>query len=85
MDEGLHCCKFQAQKIEHTNRNKVTCKLLCFDFLPFFIVLNICMPKCFFLISKIQLCNFATGLSSCFCVCHNVLDTSKCKCTLVSH
>ncbi len=35
MDEGLHYCKPQAPKIEHTNQNKVKCKLLvlvCFSF-----------------------------------------------------
>ncbi len=30
--EGLHYYKPQAQKIEHTNQNKVRCKLFCFGF-----------------------------------------------------
>ncbi len=51
MDQGLHYCRSQAQKIEHTNQNKVKSKLLCFS--PLFIALNLCTPKCFFLINQI--------------------------------
>jgi len=40
MDEGLNYCKPQAQKIEHTNQNKVKCKVLCFIFF-FFIILDL--------------------------------------------
>jgi hypothetical protein len=53
MDEGLHYCEPQAQKIEHTNQNKVKCKLLCFGFF-FFIVLNFCTPKCLILINNMN-------------------------------
>jgi len=32
MNEGLHYCKPQGQKIEHISQNKEKCKLLCFSF-----------------------------------------------------
>jgi hypothetical protein len=53
MDEGLHYCKPQAQKIEHFNQNKVKCKLLVLIFFSF-IILNLCTPKCCHLIKNMN-------------------------------
>jgi hypothetical protein len=36
MNESLHYCKFETQKFEHTNQNKVRCKLFYFSFLHFY-------------------------------------------------
>jgi hypothetical protein len=47
MDEGLHYYKLQAQKIEHTNQNKVKCNSLCFGFFVFFCFESL-YPKMFY-------------------------------------
>ncbi len=52
MDEGLHYCRSRAQKFEQANQNKVKDKLLSYTPPPLFIALNLCNPKCFFLITS---------------------------------